>query len=170
VKIFSDRVAIFSQGSLMQEGSLRECMNSPASRLVADFVSFPGMNYRIMKIQRDGPYVMLRSGRYGFTVSEYIKRHLTIREGEDVIVGINPEDVRIRAYETGNPAVMNLARVTSLDHVPGGLLVHVDADGMEWIAMTETGRLLYTGQLVELRPDPDKIHLFHPVNGLSILD
>lgn len=170
VQTLSDRLAIFAQGTLVQEGSLRECMNAPSSQLVADFLTFPKMNYKRMRIERDGSYVMLRSGRYGFTVSEYAKRHLEVREGEDVIAGVRPEDLNIRAYETGDPTVMNLAKVTSIDYIPGGQVVHLDADGAEWLAMTETERILFTGQLVELRPNPDKIHLFHQVNGISLLD
>ncbi|MCX6645620.1 MAG: hypothetical protein NTY09_04585 [bacterium] len=170
VQVLSDRIAIFAQGNLVQEGSLRECINAPGSKLVADYLAFPSINYKKIRIERDGPFVMLRSGRYGFSVSEYAKRHLAGREGEDAIVGVRPEDLGVRAYETGDPTVRNLARVTSIDIVPGGQLVHLDADGAEWVAMTDISRIFFTGQLVELRPNPDRIYLFHPVNGVSLLD
>jgi len=170
VHVLSDRVAVFAQGGIIQEGSLRECMNAPASRLVADFLAFPRMNYRTVRVERDGPFVLLRSGRYGFNVSEYVKRHLTSREGDSVILGIRPEDLRVRAYETGDPTVINLAKITRVDAIPGALVVRLDVEGDEWLAMVEPGRSVFTGQLVELRPDPDKIHLFHPINGASLLD
>ena len=170
VLMLSDRLAIFAGGDLVQEGSLRECINAPGSRMVADFLAWPSINYKNMKIERDGPFVMLRSGRYGFTVSEYAKRQIGSREGEDAVVGIRPEDLHLRAYETGDPTVRNLAKVTSIDVVPGGQVVHIDADGADWVAMTESGRVMFTGQLVELRPNPDRIYLFHPVNGMSLLD
>jgi multiple sugar transport system ATP-binding protein len=170
VHVLSDRVAVFAQGSIIQEGSLRECMNAPASRLVADFLAFPRMNYRTVRVERDGPFVLLRSGRYGFNVSEYVKRHLSSREGDSVVLGIRPEDLRVSAYETGDPTVINLAKVTRVDAIPGALIVRLDVEGDEWLAMVEPGRSVFTGQLVELRPDPDKIHLFHPINGASLLD
>lgn len=170
VLLLSDNLAVFSQGSLIQEGSVRECLAAPASRLVADFLAFPKMNYRKMKVERDGPYVMLRSGRYGITISEFAKRQIASREGEEIIVGVRPEDLHIRGYESGDPTVLNLAKVTSVDNIPGGQIVRLDADGVEWLAHTESGRVLFTGQLVELRPDPDRVHLFHQINGASLLD
>jgi multiple sugar transport system ATP-binding protein len=170
VHILSDRLAVFSAGRLVQEGPLRECINAPATRLVADFLAFPRMNYRTARVERDGPFLMLRSGRYGFRVSEYIKRSIASREGEDVVVGLRPEDLGLRPYETGDPTVMNLARVLRVDAIPGALAVVVDLEGEEWVGLTEPGRPFFTGQLVELRPDPDKLHLFHPLQGTSLLD
>jgi len=170
VHVLSDKVVMFSKGNLVQDGPFRECINAPASRLVADYLAFPRMNYRNVRIERDGPFVMLRSGRYGFRVSEYIKRRLSPREGEDVVVGIRPEDLGVRAYETGDPTVLNLAKVLRVDAIPGALAARLDCEGDEWVALTEPGRSIYTGQLVELRPDPDKIHLFHPSTGVSLLD
>lgn len=170
VLLLSDNLAVFSQGSLIQEGSIRECLAAPASRLVADFLAFPEMNYRKMRVERDGPYVMLRSGRFGITISEFAKRQIAGREGEEIIIGVRPEDLHIRAYESGDPTVKNLAKVTFIDHIPGGQIVRLDADGVEWLALTETGRVLFTGQLVELRPDPDRVHLFNQINGASLLD
>jgi len=170
VHILSDRVAIYTQNRLLQEGSLRECLTAPASRVVADFLAFPKMNYKKARIERDGPFIILRTGRYGFKVGEYIKRLIAPREGQEVILGVKPEDLFLRPYETGDPTAMNLARVAQIDSIPGALIVKVDADGAEWISLTEPGKLVFTGQLVELRPDPDKIHLFHPLHGASILD
>lgn len=170
VHILSDKAVIFSKGNLVQDGPFRECINAPASRLVADYLSFPKMNYRNVRIERDGPFVILRSGRYGFRVSEYIKRRLSSREGEDVVVGIRPEDLGLRAYETGDPSVMNLAKVIRVDAIPGGLVANLDCEGDIWVALTEPGRSIFTGQLIELRPDPDRIHLFHPATGVSLLD
>jgi len=170
VHVLSDRLAIFSSGMLVQEGSLRECLNVPSSRLVADFLAFPRMNYMRARIESDGPFVLLRRGRYGFSVSEYIKRQLSTREGEEVVLGIHPSDLNLRPYEAGDPTVLNLARITRVDSVPGGLVIRLDAEGAEWLALAEHGRTLYTGQLVELRPDPDHVYLFHPHNGSNILD
>jgi multiple sugar transport system ATP-binding protein len=170
VQILSDKLAIFYQNQLIQDGSLRECINAPASRLVADFLAFPSMNYRKASVEVDGPYVMLRSGRYGFRVSEYARRHLLIKENEDIVLGIRPEDIGVRPYETGDPSAMNLAKIIRVDSIPGALIVRIDTEGVEWIALTEPGRALFTGQLIELRPNPDKIHLFHSHTGTNILD
>ncbi len=170
VHLLSDRLVIFADNSLMQEGSLRECINVPASRMVADFLAYPRMNYRTVRVERDGPFMMLRSGRYGFSVSEYIKRYIGSREGEEVIMGVRPEDLGLRPYETGDPTVLNLAKVMRVDSVPGAQVIRIDAEGDEWLALVDTSRPMYTGQLVELRPDPDNIRIFHPVNGAYLLD
>ena len=170
VQILSDNIAIFADGNLVQEGSLRECMNAPSSRTVADFLAFPKMNYLKVTVGRDGPFITLQSGRYVFHVSDFIKRQITHRVGEEIIMGVRPEDLGIRAYQTGDPTVLNLARVLMVDDFPGMQLVRLDLEGMEWIAIVETVRAAYTGQLVELRPDPDRIHLFHSLNSTSLLD
>jgi len=170
VHVLSDRVVVFSDGNLVQDGPLRECLNVPASRLVADFLSFPRMNYKTVQVERDGPYVLLRAGRYAFSASEYIKRYIGSREGQSVVMGVRPEDLGLRAYETGDPTVMNLGKVTRVDSFPGSLIVRLDAEGDEWISMVEPGRTVFTGQLVEFRPDPDRIHIFHPLNGANLLD
>jgi multiple sugar transport system ATP-binding protein len=168
--ILSDRIAVFASGLLVQEGGLRECINAPSSRMIADLLTFPRMNYRTMLVERDGPFVMLRSGRYGFRVSEYIKRAVIPREGEEVVLGIRPEDSGFRPYETGDPTVMNLAKVTGVDALPANLVVRLDLEGDEWVSLVEPNRAVFSGQLIELRPDPDRIHLFHPAHGSSLLD
>ncbi len=170
VHVLSDRIAIFSGGTLTQEGGLRECISAPSSRLVADFLAFPRMNYRTVRVERDGPFIMMRSGRYGFHVSEFLKRAAASREGEEVVFGIRAEDLGLRPYEKGDPTVLNLAKVRRVDVMPGALIVYLDMEGDEWVALTEPDRPFFTGQLVELRPDPDKVHLFHAAHGSSLLD
>jgi len=170
VQVLSDNVAVFTGDQLLQEGTLRECINAPATRLVADFLAFPAMNYKRGTIERDGPYVMLRVGRYGFSISEYAKRQLAPMEGQDAVIGLRPEDLNLRPYQTGDPSVMNLAKVTRSDHLPGILVVRLDAEGDDWLSIVEPSRAVFTGQLVELRHDPDRVHLFNPVSGVSLLD
>jgi ABC-type sugar transport system ATPase subunit len=170
VHILSDRVAIFSGGNLVQEGSLRECLNAPRSRMVADFLAFPKMNYKTMRVEFDGPFLILRSGRYGFRVSEFAKRHLAVKQGDEIILGLRSEHIGVRAYETGDPTVINLAKVIRVDFIPGMQIVRLDLEGEEWTALTDMNRYITTGQLMELRPDPDKLHLFHPAHGNSLLD
>ena len=170
VQVLSDRVAVYAGGNLVQEGSLRECLNAPQSRMIADFLSFPKMNYKTVRVEFDGPFVMLRSGRYGFRVSEFAKRHLTVKQDDEIVLGLRPEDIGLRPYETGDPTVINLARVIRVDSLPGVQAVRLDLEGEEWVALTDSSKYISTGQLVELRPDPDRIHLFHPAHGGSLLD
>lgn len=170
VQVLSDHLAIFSGGNLIQEGSLRECMNAPNSRLVADYLAFPKMNYRKCRVERDGPFFILHSGRFGFRVSDFIKRQLAHREGDELIMGVRPEDLNIRGYQTGDPTVLNLARVLRVDTLPGIQLAWLDVEGQDWVAICDPIQAVFSGQLIELRPDPERIHIFHPINNTSLLD
>jgi multiple sugar transport system ATP-binding protein len=170
VRVLSDRMAIYSGENLIQEGSLRECLNAPRTRMIADFLSFPKMNYKTVRVEFDGPFLLLRSGRYGFRVSEFAKRHLVVKHGDEIVLGLRPEDIHLRPYNNGDPTVINLAKILRVDSLPGGQAVRLDLEGEEWVALIDPSTYVNTGQLVELRPDPDKVHLFHPAHGGSLLD
>ncbi|SEW31640.1 ABC transporter ATP-binding protein [Natrinema salifodinae] len=87
----SDRIAIINDGELQQCAPPLICYDEPANRFVAGFIGSPSMN------QFDG---VLDGGRFGhpaYDVALGLSELGSVSSGDEVTLGIRPEDVYLSA-------------------------------------------------------------------------
>ena len=127
----ADRIAVMQSGRIVQVGTYRELYDRPHNTFVAGFLGEPAMNLLPGGVVRGH----VRAGRWELPLGE---DSLRILEGEEVTVGIRPEDVEISGegtpdtirlrVETVQPLVSDREQLTSFDFDGARLMARHDAD------------------------------------------
>jgi len=87
--LMSDRIALFDNGRIIQEGTPREIYSSPKTRFAANFV---GASNFIPGRLVDGPDRVMAEGGFGMVRVRPVEQ---ARSGDDVTLFFRPEDVRV---------------------------------------------------------------------------
>ncbi|SMF38896.1 carbohydrate ABC transporter ATP-binding protein, CUT1 family [Tistlia consotensis] len=155
----STRIAVMSKGELQQVGTPLEIYREPRNRFVAAFVGSPAMNFVEGGIElRDGRAVFRAAGLEVALPDARSARLAGLARASGVLAGIRPEHLSL---EPGSGE---------------GRVLVVEAMGHEDIVTAETpaGRIVVrsagtataaAGDLVPLRVDPEKLHLFDAASG-----
>lgn len=109
----ADRIAVMNHGVLQQIGSPADLYGQPANRFVAGFIGDTPMNFLDAMIDADGALVLPGLSGRPMAAPPGIGR-----PGDQVVIGIRPEDVLVQAAMTGQPALC--LRAEFLDRECGG--------------------------------------------------
>ncbi len=122
----SDRIAVMSKGRIQQLGTPVEVYERPANKFVADFIGesnfFDG---RIKSLSKDEASVFIPSLKtevIGMPVSKGLVK------GEEVVVSIRPEKIRITEKDAKNNTLLH-ARVANTVYIGADTHVYVDVNG-----------------------------------------
>ena len=102
--VMSDRIAVFNQGKIDQIGLPSELYERPASRFVADFLGESNFFSGIVKELRSG-FCRLNGGDLSFTG----RTEGTLEIGQDAVLAVRPERIRLIAAASGIASTENQA-------------------------------------------------------------
>ncbi len=149
----ADKIVILKDGVIEQQGSPLDVYDRPNNLFVASFIGSPSMNmikgtvHKGNMLTADGSKIKLPAGHKA-------------KDGQDIVFGIRPEHIEVgEGFK---------AKVTVTE--PTGPEIHIYADlGPDEICAVVRERLeLRRDQMIDLRPMPDKIHLFDAATGQVI--
>ncbi len=126
----ADRVAVFSDGRIMQVGTPQDIYERPRTRFVADFV-----------------------GSSNVLPPDFVQRY----SGQRRWGSLRPESVRVAVGAAGDGVS---ARVTGLNYTGAATRIVLDADGLRLNAIASSGSALPAiGDQVKLTFNRDQVHL-----------
>ncbi len=116
------RIAVMSEGTIVQSGAPQELYDRPNSIFVADFIGSPAMNFipgriqardakRVFAADHDGAPVALPVDHYAFEGD--------VRDGQELILGIRPEYVTSGAASHHGAVAVDFELVPSLMETNG---------------------------------------------------
>lgn len=176
----ADRVAVIGEGRIQQVAAPAVLYRRPRNTFVAGFVGSPPMNLARAAItsEGDGAALWLGSRRFEIETAELARRPgLRYHFGEEVLVGIRPEHMRMSAIGgRGGPEQRIGGEVTDVEFLGSRLLVHfvndgIDADGIpgaEFQALVEADHDIAVGQHLALAVDVARFAYFDPGDGHEI--
>jgi multiple sugar transport system ATP-binding protein len=179
-----DRVAVMLKGQLQQVAPPQELYDRPVNVFVAGFIGSPAMN--MLAARLEGGSVLL--GETAIPAAG-----LAAYEGQEVIVGIRPEDLEDAALADGAAPRLR-GQVELRESLGSEVLVHFRSEARP--AVTEQTRELardtgedrvaaadrparlvgrfsprtrvFEGDAIEVAVDPAALHFFDPQTGLAI--
>jgi multiple sugar transport system ATP-binding protein len=170
----SDRIAVINRGQLQQIDPPLTCYNEPANRFVAGFIGSPSMNF-VPSTVRDGT---LEAD--GYTVEFDTTAVDGLAPGDDVEMGIRPEDVYLTANESEaqDPSAAFEVETDVLEPMGDEIFVYLkpigdtegggmgDAEEREGLLMSvDPATDIREDQTVEIVIDRGRIHLFDMSTG-----
>ncbi|HET7357100.1 MAG TPA: sn-glycerol-3-phosphate ABC transporter ATP-binding protein UgpC [Nocardioidaceae bacterium] len=191
------RVAVMRKGLLQQIAPPQHLYDHPDNLFVAGFIGSPAMNFMTGTLQRDdaGGYTVLVGGET-LRIPESVvsaRPALKTRVGNEVVVGIRPEDIEDAALvRGGNEGDTMTGRAELVEPLGSDLMVHVTtaaqpphSEGMEELASeVETPVSASDRTTMVARFDPrsqvrigdqvtmafaaDQLHFFDPSSGTAL--
>jgi len=146
-----DRVAVLNSGVIQQIGSPDEIYRRPANRFVATFVGSPAMNMLAGTLVGG----RIHAGPFVLDSPEGVAE-------ERLEVGVRPEHLRLAGE--GVPAEVQLVEAAGTE-----TYIHVDAAGHGLIIRSGPDDRPLVGSTVHLAVASDRIQVFHPESGVSLL-
>ncbi|MDH5266707.1 MAG: ABC transporter ATP-binding protein [Candidatus Bathyarchaeota archaeon] len=165
----ADRIIVQRDGVTEQIGTPDELYNRPANLFVAGFIGSPEMNFTDCTLIKDGKKLWLDAKEFKIPVPAEIVPKLESYVGEDVIMGIRPEDLYEREFvKEGTQKNAFRMTVDIIEHVGPYLLLYLRKGRLSLVARvkhTKAG----VGQEASIEMDLSKIHLFDKKTTKAIL-
>ncbi|NEG69960.1 ABC transporter ATP-binding protein [Bifidobacterium choloepi] len=172
-----DRIAVIKLGILQQVGAPTELYDRPANVFVAGFIGSPSMNINTHPVV-DGK---AKVGEDTIDLPKDAVAKLTPEDNNEIIVGFRPEDATLATPDDENAFSLKVVNVEDLgsDGYIYGNILSDDAVSDDHNAMMSDQNKLTTirvnpralpqvGDVVKIKINPAKMHLFAPSTELRI--
>ncbi len=148
----ADRLVIMNKGNVEQVGQPLDIYNRPASTFVASFIGSPAMNLFNAKVDRAGGLVS-----FGNWATPLPMRIAGSVSGDDIIVGIRPEQCVVSRSGEGISAVVDF-----VEELGSGRIVYADIRGQIFAAAIGEDLTVRPGERVMLQFPEAQLHFFDP--------
>ena len=157
-----DRVAVLKDGVLQQCDTPRRMYDHPDNVFVAGFIGSQAMNLFNVPVVDGG--VKFGSGTHP------IERDLLAGAGQEVTLGVRPEDLTMTTEEQGLPVTVEVVEELGADAYIYGSTTEADGDVKPIIVRVDGRTPPEKGTVVHLSPKGGDVHLFNAETGLRIGD
>lgn len=171
----ADRIAVMKDGIIQQFDTPQEIYDNPANIFVAGFMGSPAMNFLtcdvVQRGDKRGVSMTNKSGETVFiSLPEHYQDALENRVGEQVILGIRPEQITQKRLSKVDSelAVLFHAEVEVIEPTGPDTLVHVILNNQGVNCRVDPRRVGELGKPMELMMDVSKAVLFDPKNEARI--
>ena len=161
----SDKIAIMRDGRLQQFGTPIEVYDSPVNVFVAGFIGEPPMNLHVTAIAGDGRDKFFLFPGSGIKIRVPSKHIDSVRDGDEVVLGVRPTDVLIARGEEGATDVP----VAVFENLGDEKRISISVGPEEYLTLiTEDETRHKPGDAVPLRFRETKTHIFNKKTGERI--
>ena len=171
-----DRIAVIKLGILQQVGAPTELYDRPANVFVAGFIGSPSMNINTHPVVNGKAKI----GEDTIELPPEAVKKLTAEDAGRIVVGFRPEDAELATSNDPNAfslKVLNVEDLGSDGYIYGNILTDgTKAD--ESAVMSDQNKLTTirvsprqlpkVGEVVKIKVDPAKMHLFAPASELRL--
>ena len=155
------RIAVMSEGLLMQVGTPQQLYDHPANKFVAGFIGSPAMNFVDVEVT-DGQL----KGPGDWTIPVPPRAQEAVPNGRKIVAGFRPEHLEIG--EADGPTGTFRARADVVEYLGNEELLHVSAADQDIVAIVDSDNRVRPGDIVDLKIPLEKVHLFDPESGETI--
>jgi multiple sugar transport system ATP-binding protein len=151
----ADRIVVISEGKLEQFGTPMELYHRPESKFVAGFIGHPKMNFlSVPHLSRNSSGVTVELPEIGEQLLPVDA--IDMNDGENLEVGIRPEDLMLSTIETGLPM-----KVEVLERLGGSTLVYGSVHGNQnFCALLPGDTVVREEEIIKLAVNPANVHVF----------
>ncbi|MCJ7624316.1 MAG: ABC transporter ATP-binding protein [Anaerolineaceae bacterium] len=163
----ADRIAVMNLGELQQLATPMEIFENPVTKFVAEFVGEPPMNFVDVEIKDSSNGIELKGDDFKITIHE--KSHteeLKKLDCSEVTLGIRPMHVQTHLVKVEGAIPGQVYVVEPLDEFN---IITVTFGDSRFLVESEPDFRPEIDQTIWLTIPEEKIHLFHPETGRSLL-
>jgi len=157
-----ERIVVQKDGIIQQVGAPLEVYDHPLNKFVAGFIGTPPMNFMRGRLEKDGESVLFTDDERRIPVEREAASKLAPYVGQDVFLGIRPEDIRNCAYyaEAGAEGRFHV-KVELVEPLGDESLVYLGITNQEGMVMkADAHQRVAKDDALEISLLPAKIHIF----------
>ncbi len=164
-----DRIAVMKDGILQQLDTPQALYDRPANVFVAGFIGSPTMNMLPMEVQAEGDSTVLVRDAIRLPVPSRYVELLRKASGNQVTVGLRPEDIAEHA-ESDWTAVPMPAIVDVLEPLGSEAFLYATTVDQPIIARVNARAQMRIGDQVSLQANMNHMHIFDTATGINLLE
>jgi multiple sugar transport system ATP-binding protein len=156
----ADKIVVMRDGRVEQTGSPLELYDHPANQFVAGFIGSPAMNFLPGVLRRSGgdARVELAGG-----MSLPAPTSASGLDGQNVIYGTRPEHMELTGGSDGVATEVVVVEPTGAD-----TQIFSKIAGVEVTSVFRDRHAFRPGEIIRLRPDTARAHLFDAASGTRL--
>ncbi len=157
----ADKIVVLKLGHVMQVGTPLELYYHPKNLFVGSFIGSPKMNFldgTVLNSTDKTVEVKLKNDQTAIVPCV----GTTVKAGDDIVVGIRPEHVRLAVEGSGNPQIAGSALV--VEHLGETSYIHFNtplAKGEGFIIKTVSTIDTQYGDKIKIEFNPSDMYLFN---------
>ena len=157
-----DRIVVLNYGVVQQFDSPTTLYNHPVNLFVAGFIGSPAMNFLTVKVGGDGQAALTTDG-VNVPVPERLLSEAGAERGQEVIMGIRPEDLKDSRFPGRDDLPKVAAKVDVVENMGSENFVYFTLGGKPFVSrMDPRSADIQPGQQIQVALDTGHIHLFDP--------
>ena len=162
-----DRVVVMKDGVVQQVGEPLELYNSPANRFVAGFIGSPAMNFATVRLHEADGSLWAQGDGVKIEVPAAIAARLRRYAGEEVAMGVRPEDLRVATDQDGAGLSVE-AIVEVVEKLGSEILLDVQVGRSTMVAAVEPTVPAKRHDRLRLALNPERLHFFDRASEAAI--
>ena len=139
-----ERIIVLKDGSIMQIGTPMELYNKPRNLFVAGFIGSPPMNL-ICGFLENGNKFVSKNRKELMQLPVSVMERLKHYEGQEIYLGIRPENITETAREKASESCAVQVTVTGIEHLGSEILLYANLEDDRIIARLSPGSRLNPG-------------------------
>jgi multiple sugar transport system ATP-binding protein len=164
-----DRIVVMKDGLVQQVDSPQELYQHPVNLFVAGFIGSPAMNFLPVTVGGDGQ-VQLKGQGFQIAVSDRLLSGSGAERGQEVIMGIRPEDLKDARFPGREELPKVQAKVEVVESMGSDIYAYVNIGGKTLTSrMDPRSADVAAGQTVQIAVDTNNIHLFDPKSEKTLV-
>jgi multiple sugar transport system ATP-binding protein len=154
-----DKIVVMRDGVVEQTGSPLEVYDRPANQFVAGFIGSPSMNFLPGVFRREAGQARIElPGGVSMQAPA-----VAAQDGQAVVYGIRPEHIELATGQDGVPGEVVVVEPTGAE-----TQVFAKLAGVEVSSVFRERHAFRPGEMIRLRADPLRAHVFDAGNGARI--
>jgi multiple sugar transport system ATP-binding protein len=157
----ADKIVVMRDGIVEQTGSPLEVYDHPANQFVAGFIGSPAMNFLpgVLRRANGAARVELADGS---SLPAPVNA-ATAQDGQKVVYGTRPEHMELAGAGDGVATEVVVVEPTGAD-----TQLFTKIAGVEVTSVFRDRHAFRPGEIIRLRPDPARAHLFDAGSGVRL--
>lgn len=167
----ADKIIVMKDGLIQQIGTPLLLYDYPCNRFVAGFIGSPQMNFLDARFVQAANGLRVEGHGFSFHVSPQHEKELLGKIGDEVVVGIRPENLLVtNADQKENVLEANVAVIEELGAEAHVYLMRENVDTEpNLLVRIDSHHSIATNDTMVLSPIADKLHYFDPMNGKALI-
>jgi multiple sugar transport system ATP-binding protein len=157
----ADKIVVMRDGIVEQTGTPLELYDHPANQFVAGFIGSPAMNFLPGVLRRNGAGATVELGD-GLSLPAPLSA-AGVQDGQRVIYGTRPEHMVLAGSDDGVATEVVVVEPTGAD-----TQVFTKIAGVEVTSVFRDRHAFRPGEIIRLRPDVTRAHLFDAGSGVRL--
>lgn len=161
-----DRIVIMKDGLIQQMDEPLEIYKKPNNKFVASFIGSPAMNFIDGKISKEqSPHFVSASEGLKFKLNAEAESRLKSYLGENVVLGIRPEDFSISKNDDQDELYIEV-EIDLAEPLGNETYIYFKLCGEQMIVRLISDKNFRLGDKVRLKIDSSKLHIFNSKGDL----